>query len=101
MLKCHFLKNILFKEGINLGEILNEKEKILHNIVEIFSSYENNDYGINLNLNLDDLKEENNFLKKELDLFNDDLCEKTLEIFQKKLVNRNVAYNVGGENDLN
>ena len=31
------LKGILFKEGINLGEILNEKEKIFHNIIDIFN----------------------------------------------------------------
>ena len=92
------LKDILFKEGINLGEILNDKDKLIQSIIEIFNSYENIGYDINLNLNLEDFEKENTFLKKELDLFNDDLCEKTLKIFQKKLVSKNPVHSVGGEN---
>ena len=91
------LKNVLFKEGINLSEVLNEKEKILKNIIDIFTDYENMG-DINLNLDIDNYDEENELLKQELDLFNDDKCENVLKIFQKKLVSKNMALNVGGDN---
>ena len=87
------LKNILFQEGINLSEILNEKEKILHNIIEIFSSYDEISPDFNLNFEPD-----NDLLKQELNLFNDETCEKTLKIFQKKLVSKNIVHSVGGDN---
>ena len=92
------LKGILFKEGINLGEILNEKEKIFHNIIDIFVSYKNINSDINLGFDTEEFNEENKFLEQELKLFSDDSCEKTLKIFQKKLISKNMIHSVGGEN---
>ena len=86
------LKGILFKEGINLKEVFNDKEKILHNIAEIFTAYPNIENII------DSDGEENEFLEHELNLFNNESCENALKIFQKKLISKNLAFNVGGEN---
>ena len=88
------LKDILFKEGINLSEVLNDKEKIINNIITIFTSYKN----INLNLGVESIPQENNTLEKELNLFTNESCDKVLQIFQKKLITKNIGYRVGGEN---
>ena len=89
------LKGILFKEGINLSEVFNDKERILQNIADIFISYPNIENDINLNLNFD--SEDTKFLEKELNLFNNESCDNVLKIFQKKLISKNLAFNVGGE----
>ena len=88
------LKGILFKEGINLGEVFNDKEKILQNIADIFTSYPNLENDINLNFDGEDTK----FLEQELNLFKTEACDNALKIFQKKLISKNLAFNVGGEN---
>ena len=88
------LKDILFKEGINLSEVFNEKEKIINNIITIFTSYKN----INLNLNIENMTQENTTLEKELNLFTDEACGRALQILQKKLITKNIGYRVGGEN---
>jgi hypothetical protein len=33
------LNDDLFKEGLNLNELFNDNEKIIHNLVEIFNLY--------------------------------------------------------------
>ena len=85
------LKNDLFKEGINLNEILKDNEIIIHNIVKIFSSYKNI-------LSLNEKSDENyKFIEEEIKLFKDEKCIKALKVFQKKLASKNIAHNVGGE----
>ena len=85
------LKSDLFKEGINLEEILNDNEKIIHNIVNIFSAYKKQ-------LDFNEKNEEiNKFIEEEINLFKDEKCIKALKIFQKKLASKNIAHNVGGE----
>ena len=88
------MKGNLFKEGIYLNEILNDNEKIIHNIVDIFNLYKDKfDFNI-INNNYD---EKDNFIENELNLFKDKKCINTLKLFQKKLVSKNLALNVGGE----
>ena len=87
------LKDDLFKEGINLNELLKDNDKMIHNIVDIFNLYKDN-LGY---YNLDSNDETNKFFEEELKLFKDERCIKTLKIFQKKLASKNIAHNVGGE----
>ena len=87
------LSSNLFLGGINYKELLNEKENIIQNIVKIFDNYEKNlELYKNLNNN-----QENILLNNEINLFQDEKCKETLKIFQKQLLTKNPAANVGGE----
>ena len=89
------LKDDLFKEGLNLNELFNDNEKIIHNLVEIFNLYKK-DFNFE-SLDNKQKEEKNKFIEEELKLFKDEKCISTLKIFQKKLASKNIAHNVGGE----
>ena len=90
------MKDDLFKEGININELLNDNEKIIHNIVEIFNLYKDK-FNFNILSNNPDEKNNFDFIQEELNLFKDEKCINTLKVFQKKLASKNIAHNVGGE----